>query len=89
MSNIKTRSINFTVLYGVVLKKNKNSLTIDYGKGKIKVLLDEIEEDASSIEVNYTISLSGYIKQGWIKTNIVAQSISIFDKNPHFINFDN
>lgn len=89
MNGVKTKDINFSVLYGVVLKRGKNYLTINYGKGVLRVLLDEIEEDTSSIKPNYTISVSGYLKQGWIRTNIVAQNISIFDKNPHFINLDN
>lgn len=87
MQKVKSKQINFTVLYGVVLKKYKNKLLIDYGAGNIKVLLEEIE-DTSQIEPNYTISVSGYLKQGWIKTNIVAQQISIFDKKPHYIKLE-
>ena len=87
MQQVKTKQINFTVLYGVVIKKKKEALWIDYGAGKIKVLMDEIES-SNDIEPNYTISVSGYLKQGWIKTNIVAQQISIFDKRPHYINLE-
>lgn len=87
MQKVKTKQINFSVLYGVVIKKGKNSLLIDYGAGKIKVLLDEIEE-TSQIETNYTVSVSGYLRQGWIRTNIVAQQISIFDKKPHYIKLE-
>lgn len=83
----KTKQINFSVLYGVVIKKKKDYLVIDYGAGQIKVLLQEIE-DASQIEPNYTVSVSGYLKQGWIKTNLVAQQISIFDKKPHYIKLE-
>ena len=71
----------------MVIKKKKEALWIDYGAGKIKVLMDEIESP-NDIEPNYTISVSGYLKQGWIKTNIVAQQISIFDKRPHYINLE-
>lgn len=89
MPQVKTRQINFSILYGVVKKKKANSLLIDYGAGKIKVLLDEIDkEELSKVELNYTISVSGYLKQGWIKTHIVAQQISIFDKKPHYISFE-
>lgn len=84
MQKVKSKQINFSLLSGVVIKKRKNSLLIDYGTGKIKVLLKEIE-DTSQIEPNYTISVSGYLEQGWVKTNIVAQQISIFDKKPHYI----
>lgn len=87
MQKVKTKQINFSVLYGVVIKKTKNALFVDYGAGKIKVLLDEME-DTNQIELNYTISVSGYLKQGWIKTNIVAQQISIFDKKPHYIKLE-
>ena len=84
MQKVKTKQINFSVLYGVVIKKTKNALFVDYGAGKI---LDEME-DTNQIELNYTISVSGYLKQGWIKTNIVAQQISIFDKKPHYIKLE-
>lgn len=89
----KKKQINFTVLYGVVTKKTQKSIWINYGAGKIKVLLDELLEDESQelleelgrIQENFTISVSGYIKQGWIRTHLIAQQISIFDKKPHFI----
>lgn len=60
--------------------KEENTLYIDYGLGKIKVLLDEID-DIDQIEVGYTISISGFIKMGWIKTYLVAQQISILIRN--------
>lgn len=85
MVKTKTKQINFTVLYGVVYKKKKDALYVDYGLGKIKVLLDEIE-DINKIEVGYTLSMSGFLKMGWIKTYLVAQQINIFDKKPHYIN---
>lgn len=85
MAKVKTKQINFTLLYGVVYKKKKNTLYIDYGLGKIKVLLEEMD-DVDQIEVGYTISISGFIKMSWIKTYLVAQQISIFDKKPHYIN---
>lgn len=82
--NLKIRQLNFSVLYGVVEKKKKNAVIINYGAGRIKVLLDNIE-NYDTIEENYTISVSGYLKQGWIKTNLIATQVSIFDKSPHFI----
>jgi hypothetical protein len=87
MAKIKTKQINFTVLYGVVEKKKKHSLTINYGAGKIKILMDEID-NFNDVNINYTISVSGYLKQGWIRTYIVAQQISIFDKKPHHIDLE-
>ena len=79
----KTKQINFSVLYGVVIKKHKNCLWIDYGLGKIKVLMDE--DMLKDIQLNYTISVSGYIEQAWIRTYINAQQVNIFDKKPHYI----
>lgn len=86
-NNLKTRQLNFSVLYGVVEKKKKNALIINYGAGRIKVILDNIQ-DYNAIEKNYTISVSGFLKQSWIKTNLIATQISIFDKRPHFINLE-
>lgn len=87
MQKVKTKQINFSVLYGVVLKKTNKYLKVNYGAGKIKILLDEID-DVSSLKKDYTISVSGYLKQGFIRTNIVAQQISIFDTKPHYIKLE-
>ncbi len=80
----KTKQINFTVLYGVVLKKKRDYILIDYYHGKMKIFSDNIE-DFDKIEENYTISASGYLTQGWIYTKLNAQQINIFDTKPHHI----
>lgn len=80
----KAKELNFTILYGVVLKKTKKYMKIDYGMGKIKVLLDEFS-DTDDIKINYTVGVSGYlVKKGWF-TCIEGQKITIFDKKPHYI----
>ena len=43
------------------------------------------EDMLKDIQLNYTISVSGYIEQAWIKTYINAQQVNIFDKKPHYI----
>lgn len=78
-----SKQINFSILYGVVIKKKKKYILLDYGLGKIKVYMDE--EMMRDIEPNYTISISGYIKQARIRTIFITQQASIFDKKPHYI----
>ena len=44
MAKVKTKQINFTLLYGVVYKKKKNTLYIDYGIGIITVIRDVMDD---------------------------------------------
>ena len=85
--NKKIKQINFSVLYGVIEKKKKDTLWINYGAGKIKVFLDDIDQ-TEELNIGYTISVSGYLQQGWIRTYLMAQQVSIFDKRPHYIKLE-
>ena len=71
-----SKQINFSILYGVVIKKKKKYILLDYGLGKIKVYMDE--EMMRDIEPNYTISISGYIKQAKIRTIIYYSTSKYF-----------
>lgn len=84
MKKISKKQINFLVIYGVVIRKNKNYIWLNYGLGKIKAYANK--DLLKDIEVNYTVSVSGYPEQQIIRTAVMAQQISIFDKKPHYIN---
>lgn len=78
------KQINYTMLYGVVLKKTKKYIKINYGMGKIKIFLDELP-DTKEIQVDYTISVGGFLVRRGLTTGVLGQNIGIFDKHPHYI----
>lgn len=79
---MKNSVMNFTALCGVVLEKKHKYFWLDYEQGKIKVYADK--DVMSSIEKGYTLTVSGELKMGYIRTFLECNQCSIFDKKPHY-----